>query len=224
MLAKVDVDQNQQSAQAFGVRGIPAVKAFVDAEIVDEFTGALPRPKIEAWLEGIVPSEADARIVEAAELEEEGNLDAAAAIYRSLLDSRPDHPQALIGMARVAAATGRPDEAADYLEQVPLGERGPHFEAMALDIEAAQLPPREQLERRIGEDANDLEARYQLGVQLAAQRSWDAALEQLLQIVIRNRQWRDDLGRETMVRIFQIMGPDTDEVRQWQKKLGRAMY
>ena len=58
-MAKVDVDQNQQLAAAFRVQGIPAVKAFRDGEMVDEFTGALPPAQIEAFLDRVVPSEED---------------------------------------------------------------------------------------------------------------------------------------------------------------------
>lgn len=111
-----------------------------------------------------------------------------------------------------------------WLEQVPLTERDAEYEAISLDVQAAQFPEVGELEARIEQDPSDLEARWQLGIKLANQRRFDEALDHLLQIVIRDRRFRDDAGRETMVRIFELMGPNTDEVRQWQKRLDRAMY
>ncbi|QDG53628.1 co-chaperone YbbN [Persicimonas caeni] len=224
ILAKVNVDNNQQSAQRFGVRGIPAVKAFVDGRMVDEFTGALPQSRIEAWLDGILPSEPDAQLDEAEALEESGDLDAAASIYEQVLDEDPDHIDALLGMARVSAMRGENERAEELLDQVPIAERDGEYERVLLDVQAAQFAPVDELQARVEEDAADLESRWQLGIKLASQRRFDEALDHLLQIVIRDRGFRDDAGRETMVRIFEVMGPNTDEVREWQKKLGRAMY
>ena len=64
VLAKVDVDSNQGLAQRYGIRGIPAVKAFRDGEVVDEFTGAIPQPQVERFIDKVVPSEADALVAE----------------------------------------------------------------------------------------------------------------------------------------------------------------
>jgi putative thioredoxin len=93
VLAKVDVDANQRLGALFQVQGIPAVKAFRDAKVVDEFVGALPPPKVEAFFNGLVPSRADELLAagdelslrEAAELEP-GRADLAVALARARLE------------------------------------------------------------------------------------------------------------------------------------------
>lgn len=224
VLAKINVDNNQQSARRYGVRGIPAVKAFRDGQLVDEFTGALPQGRIVQWLDGFLPSESDAKLDEARRLESSGQLDEAASIYQTVLEAEADHPQALMGLARVAAAEDRHDPAAALLERVPEHERGPEYFRVWLQVEAANAADLDALKARVADDSGDLEAQYELGVVLAARGAFDEALDHLLQVVIRDRGFRDDIGRDTMVRIFQVMGPDTEHVREWQKKLGRAMY
>ncbi len=224
VLAKINVDNNQQSAQRFGVRGIPAVKAFRDGELVDEFTGALPQAQIEQWLDGFLPDETDAKIAEARALEDAGQWDQATAIYEAVQADQPGDTPALLGLARVSAARGEHDEAAQFLDEVSEHAHDAEFYRVWLEVEAANTAPREALQARVEDNPGDLEAQYELGVRLAAAGSFDAALEHLLQIVLRDRAFRDDLGRETMVRIFQVMGSNTDQVREWQKRLGRAMY
>jgi len=123
-LAKVDVDKNQMLAQSFGVRGIPAVKAFRDARIVDEFTGAIPPAQVEKFFDRLVPSEAD----ELASGEDEESL-------RRALELEPNHPDAAVALARLLIERGELDEAEGLLE--PLGH----------DFRAAGLQARIELTR-----------------------------------------------------------------------------
>jgi putative thioredoxin len=89
-LVKVDVDQSPRTAAAYGIQGIPAVKAFKDGRVADEFTGALPKPMVESFLRGLLPSEAD-RLVEQGD---EASL-------RRALELEPNHPGAVAGIARL---------------------------------------------------------------------------------------------------------------------------
>jgi len=133
-LAKVDVDKNQMLAQSFGVRGIPAVKAFRDARIVDEFTGAIQPAQVEKFFDRLVPSEAD----ELASGEDEESL-------RRALELEPNHPDAAVALARVLIERGELDEAEALLE--PLGH----------DFRAAGLQARIELTR----EGNEPEAAFQ---------------------------------------------------------------
>ncbi|MGM0555201.1 MAG: tetratricopeptide repeat protein [Myxococcota bacterium] len=227
ILAKVNVDDNQQLAQQFNVRGIPAVKAFVDGAVADEFTGAKPRNAVELWLENFMPSKADADIKEGREAEAAGDEARAAEAYRRALEDDPNHTEALVGLSRIEFARGDREAAAELLERVLPGTEGQDtadFQRAWFQVEAADLPDVEELEERVDSDGSNLTARWELAVKLAADQQYDEALEQLLQIVIRDRDFREDIGRETMVRIFHVLGPQSDRTRQWQKKLGRAMY
>jgi putative thioredoxin len=92
-LVKVDVDQNPRVAMRHRVQGIPAVKAFRDGRLVDEFTGAVPRASVDSFLRGLMPSEAD-RLVEQGD----------EASIRRALELEPDHPAARAALTRIESA------------------------------------------------------------------------------------------------------------------------
>lgn len=227
ILAKVNVDENQELAQRFKVQGIPAVKAFVNGEVVEEFTGAKPRGQIEVWLEHFLPSESDHLIEVARRAESAGELDRAAEAYEEALEESPSETPALVGLARVEFERGNADEAQQLLEEVVPGTEGQdtaEFQRAWFEVEAASLPEIDELRSTVESDGSDLTARWELAVKLTAAEQYEDALEHLLQIVTRDREFREDVGRETMVRIFHILGPRSQQTREWQKKLGRAMY
>lgn len=227
ILAKLNVDENQEAARSFNVRGIPAVKAFVDGEVVDEFTGAKPRSGVERWLEGFTPSEADRNVERGFEQLDSGDLENAEKRFRETLESERYHTRALVGLARVALERGEPDEAADHLDDIPEGmeeEADGAFERTWIAVEAARADNPDALRDRVDADENDLDARFELAMHFADDGELESALEQLLEIVRRDREYRDELGRRSMIRLFQLIGPETDEVREWRKKMGRAMY
>ena len=104
VLAKVDVDANPQLAAAFGVQGIPAVRAYKDGYEVAEFTGALPEPEVRAWLAQLGPGPADIAYDEGAAFEAAGRLDEAAERYRQALAEAPAHADAAAALNRVELA------------------------------------------------------------------------------------------------------------------------
>lgn len=104
VLAKVDVDANPRIAQALQVQGIPAVKAVVGGQIVDEFTGAMPEAQVRQWLSGLVGAGEpvpDERIAAAREAEQHGDAEAALALYRAVLADAPNDADATAGVARL---------------------------------------------------------------------------------------------------------------------------
>jgi putative thioredoxin len=107
-LVKVDTDANPRLSQAFGIQSIPAVKAFKDGKVVDEFVGALPPAQVERFLDRVVPSEADALVAEGGD----SNL-------RRALELEPGRADAAIPLARSLAAAGDRDGALDLLSSVP---------------------------------------------------------------------------------------------------------
>ncbi|HWF50209.1 MAG TPA: thioredoxin, partial [Solirubrobacteraceae bacterium] len=107
-LAKLDVDANPNLTRAFGVQGIPAVKAFKDGKIVDEFVGVIPPAQIESFLDGLVPSEADALL-------EHGDEES----LRQAVELEPSRAEAVVPLARILHGRGEDDAALELLERVP---------------------------------------------------------------------------------------------------------
>jgi putative thioredoxin len=193
-LAKVDVDKNQMLAQTFGVRGIPAVKAFRDARIADEFTGAIPPAQVELFFDRLVPSEADEL---AAGGEDEESL-------RRALELEPNHPDAAVALARLLVERGELDEAEGLLE--PLGH----------DFRAAGLGARIALTRAGGQPEDAFEA-WDEG-------DYERALELLQEALTSAPDPTErDLVRRVMVAIFTELGPESELASRHRRRLASAL-
>ncbi|MFL5908031.1 MAG: thioredoxin [Solirubrobacterales bacterium] len=197
-LVKLDTDANQRIAQAYGIQSIPAVKAFKDGEVVDEFIGAIPPAAIEEFLNRIVPSEAD-RLVEAGDEES----------LRKAHELDPRNPQAAIGLARAALSSDEPGEALELLRPFPN------------DFIADGLAARAELS--LGENGA---AADELQPAFAAWDDGrpEEALEKL-QGAITNDQDPDrrDQLRRVMVAIFTELGADHPLAREHRRRLAAAL-
>ena len=227
LLAKVNADENQELSTRFGVRGIPAVKAVVNGEIVDEFSGALPEPAVREWLDKLLPGPADELRVQAAEKLAAGDAAGALEILAEASKLDPQNEWVRLDAAEVLFELGQDAEAQRLLDTLK-GEA-------AGDPRAAQLKARlgfaagakagvdeSALLGRIGANENDLDARLKLANYYAANGHYPQAFEQLLEIVQRDRTFEDDAGRKTMLDLFTLLGADP-LVSEYRKKLARAL-
>jgi putative thioredoxin len=187
-LAKVDVDASPTLAQAFGIRGIPDVRAFRDAKIVSQFTGAIPPAQISVFLDTLLPSEAD----ELAKAGDEESL-------RAALEADPHHSGAALALARILLARGETVEAKALLEE----KAGSDFAARGL-LARIELEDRETA-RKNGEGPSETQTA------IAAWTEGDVAqaLELFQQIIAAEPDpERRDLVRRIMVAIFTELGDD----------------
>jgi putative thioredoxin len=226
VLAKVNVDHNQRLAIAYQVQGIPAVKAFRDGQVVDEFTGALPESRVRAWLQRLTPAPADRLAAEAAALEAR-DPQAAAERYRAALAADTTHAASLFGLGRLLAARSDP-EGIELLRKVPPGTpfyaRAQAWLTLAeLFTAASEADPR-ALAERIAHDPNDLEACYRLAAVYTREQRYADALAQLLAIVERDRAFRDDGARRAMLALFEILGDQDPLVAEYRRKLANALF
>ena len=228
ILAKINTDENPQVAGAFRLSGIPAVKAFVNGELVAEFTGALPPAKVQHWLSGFLPSETDEKIDLGRQLVASGDLAAAEAAFQdALAGADPDHPAALVALAGLALDAGRKKDALDLIDRIPEHRRDQVSRPMArleLRLEADTAADLPTLQATFDADPTDTAARYNLALALIATERYEDGLAHLLEIVRRDRAFRDDAARKTMVKVFEIVGIQSDLAFDWRRKLGAAMY
>jgi putative thioredoxin len=195
-LAKVDTDRNQGLSQAFGIRGIPAVKAFRDRKIADEFTGAIPPAQVEEFFAGLVPSESDLAADAAVQSGDEAAL-------RAALETNPRHAGAAAALARLLIERGDTDEALAVLEPLPPSD----FVAEGLRARA-----------KLGEGLTPAFEAWDEG-------DHATALERL-QEAFASADDPDtrDLVRQVMVAIFTELGAEDPLAREHRRRLSAALY
>ncbi|AOK30456.1 co-chaperone YbbN [Burkholderia singularis] len=230
-LVKVNVDENPELASHFQTRSIPHVIAFADGQPVDQFVGVLPEGQLRAFIDRLLPApeEAERRAAQAAFAE--GRPDDARSHLEHALALNPGYDEARLDLVELLLAQNRIDDAraeADRLSQQTKNGADPRYQAIKTRFDAldatADLPPTDALEARIASHPDDLEARFDLAQSLIARRAYEGALEQLLEIVKRDRTFGDDVGRKTMISVFELAADQPALVSTWRRKLSTALH
>lgn len=229
ILAKVNSDQNQEIAQHYGVRGIPAVKAFIGGEMVDAFEGALPEGQVREFIDRLIPSPAEPLRMQALEAHERGDLAGARKLMADAINLDPRNDTSYLDYIELSLEAGAFDEAKEVLDAVRERCRDTGRVAALdaqLQLAGGGAADTAELEARIAADADDLDARLQLANALAVGRDYRAAFAQLLEIVRRDRKWNDEAGRKTMLTLFTMLAPQPqfdDLVREFRVALSRTL-
>lgn len=230
-LVKVNVDENQELAAHFQVRSIPHVIAFADGRPVDQFVGVLAEGQLRAFLDRLVPDGAEAARRMALAALAEGRRDEAYDALKATLAYDPGYDDARMDLIEMLLEDQRIDDARAEIELLsPKTTQGidARFNALKTRLDAvdaaADLPPTDALEARVAADPADLEARFDLASALIARRQYAGALEHLLEIVKRDRSFREDIGRKTMLSVFDLAAGQPQLVSEWRRKLSAALY
>lgn len=229
VLAKLNTDENPGLAMDYGIQGIPAVKAFRDGVVVDEFVGALPEPQLRAWLKPLLPSPAAEIARRGAAAEAAGDLDKAEADYLAALALDEGHAGARLGLGRVLLAREDWDAAIATLALVPRGE--PEFaesERLAgqarfrrdAKVSGGEMAAR----RRLAADPEDSRAQLDLSNALAAKGDYRDALEGLLRLVERRPDPVRAEARAAMLAMFTALGDEHDLTREYRPRLAAALW
>jgi putative thioredoxin len=224
ILAKVNVDENQASAAQYRVQGIPAVKAFKDGHVVNEFTGALPEPQVRAFFQSLAPTAADRAAAEAEQLLVSGDIAGAEARFREILAATPDDPKAVIGMANILATRDEFDEADSLLKRLPANRQAKVMRHQIFLELYARKHAGEDLQGEAAANPRDPRARYRWGLMLAAGGDYVAALGELLESVRYDKHWEDGAARKSMLAIFEILGMDSTITRDYQRRLENVLF
>jgi putative thioredoxin len=232
-LVKINVDENQELAAQLRIQSIPTVYAFRNGQPVDGFAGALPESQIKAFIERLAgpvgPAPAEVAIEQARAARETGQIDIARQLYERVLAAEPDNAEATGGLARCHIAQNRLKAARDLLEQVP-AQHANHVEidgaraALALAEESGTLADPATLNARLEADEDDHAARLELATVLFLRGQVEAAMEHLLAIVRRDREWNDAAARKQMVRFFEALGPKHPATVSGRRKLSSVLF
>jgi len=227
ILAKVNVDENQGLAGAFGIQGIPAVKLFKDGDLASEFTGALPEPMLREFLSKFLPTVADKQALEAQALEEQGKTAEAKARYQTILESEPNHAKALLGLGRLATNEGDSATALEHLDRVPVvaDERKEADRLIArLNLQAGGAANEAVLREKVKAEPSNIAARFELAQALAGAEKYEAALDEFLTVVKTDREFQDDGARKAIVQIFEVLGSDDPLTDKYRSELAKVLF
>ena len=234
-LVKINIDENPGIAGQMGVRSIPAVYAFAGGRPVDGFTGAIPESQIKMFVDRLAGGGNEEEIEEALSQAQEslklGDIGGAAQAFAAVLSVDPENTKAIAGLARCYLASGDRERALETLEMTP-PEKAHDADVAgvraALDLSKGAAdggggdlgPLRAKLEANPG----DHQARYDLADALASRGQLEEAVDQLLTIVEKDREWNDQAARKQVLKIFEAAGLMSDIAKAGRRRLSALLF
>lgn len=226
VLAKVDVDKEQQIAAAFQIRSVPTVFLVKGGQIVDGFPGALPEGQLREFLasHGVMPAEGAAVEEEPAPLDPHAQV----AALREAVSAEPDRDELKLDLVLALLKTGEAPEAERLLDALPanLATDDRAVKARARLGFAAALkdaPPPDALRTAVQADPDDLRARHLLGVHALVAGDSESALEHFLEMLKRDRAYGDGLARKSLIDAFRVIEDDA-LVSQYRRKMSSLLF
>ena len=229
LLAKVDIDRQQDLARQFNVRSVPTVKIIKQGKMVDEFMGALPEGQVRQFLDKYIERESDNLMKNAIHTYQQGMTFEALEQMQSIIDADPVNFNNVSLYASYLMREHEFETAKQQLDGLPLAEQDkPEIRALLAQLEFAILvkdaPPMDALREKITSNPDAMEARYQLGAYHVLEGEYQQAMDQMMEIVRRDRKYDDDAGRKGLLRIFDLLGDGNDLVNQYRRQLSRQLY
>jgi putative thioredoxin len=232
-LVKMDIDKHPSIPGQLGIQSIPAVFAFVNGQPIDGFLGALPESQVNAFIERItkdrVGGEEKDLLKGADEALAQGDAATAANIYAQVLAQDSGNVAALAGLARSYVRTGAIEQAKQTLALVPEAKRNDAAVAAAraaLDLveQAKAVGPLADLEKKVAANPLDHQARFDLAVALNSKGRRAEAVDNLIEIVKRDRAWKEDGARKQLVQFFEAWGPTDEATVNGRKRLSSILF
>ena len=218
-LARLNVDENPKVALRFNVHSLPVVKAFREGAIIAEFSGLKPEEEIRRFLRHVIPSHVDLSLDKGRSLSRMERWEDAAEAFQNVLDERPDHPGALVGIAKSMLALGHFRDAIEILESAPTSR-----EAKTVHILYSLATALERFDEQDPEDISPLETTYQHALRLVHLGNFPAAMDGILAVLRQDKHYRDDEARQVILGIFEILGDDKPLTRQYRNELASILF
>lgn len=239
-LVKIDVDKDKFIAAQFRVQSIPTVYAMFQGQPVADLTSARTEAQVSAALDQLLaqlPVAGEAQQLEA-EIEPliamgeqvlgEGDAERAANIFQQIVEMAPDNAEAVAGLARALTAAGRIEEARALLAELPEKLASDPAVARAQSALAlAEIAPAADtaaLEARVAADPDDHQARYELAGALMATGDRDAAADQLLESIARDREWNEGAARARLLQILEATGLEDPWTSAQRRRLSAILF
>ncbi len=221
ILAKVDVDSNQGLAMRYGIQGIPAVKAFRDGQIVDDFVGAQPEPMVRQFIEKIAPSAAGEAVTSADKLLEDRQWQEAENLFREKLELDPADAVAKLGLAKSLLGQGDGCKARFYLEELKLVVEAMEPAERMLPL-AEYLCTASEIKDKNAE-VTVVEAQYRQAARLFSDGKLAPALDGLLDVLRHNKNYRAGQAKAVVLGIFELLGDEDPLTQVYRRELGSIL-
>jgi putative thioredoxin len=232
-LVKMDIDKHPTIPGQLGIQSIPAVFAFVNGQPIDGFLGALPESQVAAFIERVtkdrIGGEEKDLLKSADDALAAGDAAGAADLYAQVLAQDSGNVAALAGLARSYVRTGATEQAKQTLALVPEAKRNdPAVDAAHAALEVAEqaksVGPIADLEQKVAANPLDHQARFDLALGLNAKGRRQEAVDNLLDIVRRDRKWNDDGARKQLLQFFEAWGPTDEATVNGRKRLSSILF
>ena len=237
-LVKVDIDKNQMLASQLRIQSIPTVYAFFQGRPVDGFQGAVPESEIKAFIDRLVQTAGAVGVqdntladyVEAGDAAfEAGDLAAAAQFYAQAAQDDPANLKAIAGLARCHLALGEPDKARRVLDHVPADKQGDAaLASVKASLSLAESNPGggdvAALQAQVEGDPENLAARFDLACAHLGAGAMEPAIDALLEIIGRERDWNEEAARKKLLTVFEALGPAHPATLRGRRRLSSILF
>jgi putative thioredoxin len=233
-LVKINVDENQEIAAQMRIQSIPAVFAFKDGQPVDGFMGALPESQVMSFVEklGGAPlgdEELEALIEAAQQAASKSDFATAAPLFVQALQRDREDTRAIAGLAKCQIAGGDLEGATATLALTPPAKQDDSdIASAAVALELAQTPSDEgeiaRLSQAVDGDAGNHQARMDLAVALNAAGRREEALDHLIHIISKDRNWNDEAARTQLLQFFEAWGMTDELTVAGRRKLSAILF
>lgn len=228
LLAKVNADEQNMIAAQFGVRSLPTVMLIKDGQPLDGFTGAQTEIFVRQMLDKHLPKAWEKTVQQANDHIAAGDFVAALPLLRQAAEESGKQSGIVIRLAQTLLELNRVEEAESLLAGIRMADQDAHFQQVQAQLQlkkqAAKTPEVTALETALEADPTNLDLIYQLAVQLNQEGHYRKALELLLQILQKNRQFSDGAARKTMTDILAALGKGDPLAVEFQRKLFTLLY
>ena len=237
-LVKINTDENQELAAQMRVQSIPSVFGFVKGRPVNAFSGAQPESQVKSFVQRLVqsaggqigPSPVEQALEQAEEALARNDPGTASAIFAQVMAHDPKNAAAIAGLAKCHIGAGNFAEAKKVLERAT--EELANNATIAAARTALELAEQskqsasqaDELRRRLEQNPNDHEARFDLAMALYGSGQRDQAIEELLEIVRRDRRWNDEAARKQLVKLFEALGPTDPLTVSGRRRLSSLLF
>lgn len=228
-LVKVNSDTNPELVASFNLKSIPYGVAFVDGNAVAQFSGAQPEAYVRAFLDRLIPNPAELEHRSAREALMKGQTSVAEQYLKNAIALDPANDGARLDMVALLLDRGELQAARDHYSLLSArAEQQSAYNAVRARMEASEraatLPAAEELEQRVTNDEGDLQAHLDLAELHIARREFAPALEHLLEIVKRDRGFREDIGRVKMLEVFEMAADQPEVVAEYRSRLSIILF